>query len=59
MLGRAVRLKVELRRVGCGACSKRIEAVSWLDRYSRMTKRLAKAVIRLVEATYPACRRAV
>ncbi|MEW9879078.1 transposase family protein [Pseudomonas putida] len=45
ILGRAVRLNVELRRVGCGACGKRMEAVSWLDRYSRMTKRLAEAVI--------------
>ncbi|MFQ6572860.1 ISL3 family transposase [Pseudomonas sp. UM16] len=40
-----VRLNVELRRVGCGACGKRMEAVSWLDRYSRMTRRLAETVI--------------
>lgn len=50
ILGRAVRLNVELRRVGCNACGKRMELVSWLDRYSRMTKRLAEAVIQ-------ACRR--
>ncbi|MGY4526937.1 ISL3 family transposase [Pseudomonas sp. TE21394] len=50
ILGRAVRLNVELRRVGCNACGKRMESVSWLDRYSRMTKRLAAAVIQ-------ACRR--
>jgi len=50
ILGRAVRLNVELRRVGCNACGKRMESVSWLDRYSRMTKRLAEAVIQ-------ACRR--
>lgn len=45
ILGRTVRLNVELRRVGCGTCGKRMESVSWLDRYSRMTKRLAEAVI--------------
>ncbi|WP_350298283.1 ISL3 family transposase [Pseudomonas putida] len=45
ILGRSVRLNVEVRRVGCGACGKRMESVSWLDRYSRMTKRLAEAVI--------------
>lgn len=49
ILGRSVRLNVELRRVGCGACGKRIESVSWLDRYSRMTKRLAEAVIQACE----------
>lgn len=46
ILGRAVRLNVELRRVGCKACGKRMESVRWLDRYSRMTKRLAEAVIK-------------
>lgn len=45
ILGRAVRLNVELRRVGCRACGKRMEAISWLDRYSRMTRRLSEAVI--------------
>nr|WP_256679422.1 helix-turn-helix domain-containing protein [Pseudomonas sp. Fl4BN1] len=45
ILGHPVRLNVELRRVGCGACGKRMEAVSWRDRYSRMTRRLAEAVI--------------
>ncbi|WP_371919624.1 transposase family protein [Pseudomonas sp. BBP2017] len=30
ILGRLVRLNVELRRVGCSACGKRMEAVSWL-----------------------------
>ncbi|WP_455430443.1 ISL3 family transposase, partial [Pseudomonas bananamidigenes] len=45
ILGRPVRLNVELRRVGCGACGKRMEAVSWLDRYSRMTRRLAETII--------------
>ncbi|MFG0553439.1 transposase family protein [Pseudomonas sp. yb_9] len=46
ILGRAVQLNVELKRVGCSACGKRMEAVSWLDRYSRMTRRLAEAVIK-------------
>ncbi|MGZ0706702.1 ISL3 family transposase [Pseudomonas piscis] len=45
ILGQPVRLNVELRRVGCGACGKRMEGVSWLDRYSRMTRRLAETVI--------------
>lgn len=50
ILGHSVRLNVELRRVECGACGKRMESVSWLDRYSRMTRRLAEAVTQ-------ACRR--
>ena len=45
ILGRVVRLNVELRRVGCSTCGKRMESVRWLDRYSRMTRRLADAVI--------------
>ena len=44
ILGRAVRLCVLLRRVGCRNCGKRMESVSWLDRYARMTRRLAEAV---------------
>ena len=49
ILGRAVRLSVLLRRVSCRDCGKRMEAVSWLDRYARMTRRLAEAVIRACE----------
>ena len=49
ILGRAVRLSVLLRRVGCRDCGKRMEAVSWLDRYARMTRRLADAVIQACE----------
>jgi hypothetical protein len=30
-------------------CGKRMEAVSWLDRYTRMTRRLAEAVIQAYE----------
>lgn len=43
ILGRAVRLSVLLRRVGCPDCGKRMEAVSWLDRYARMTAELENA----------------
>jgi transposase len=49
ILGRAERLSVLLRRVGCRDCGKRMEAVSWLDRYARMTRRLAEAVIQACE----------
>ena len=49
ILGRAVRLSVLLRRVGCRDCGKRMEAVSWLDRYARMTRRLSEAVIQACE----------
>ncbi|EJM24683.1 transposase family protein [Pseudomonas sp. GM21] len=49
ILGRVVRLSVLLRRVGCRDCGKRMEAVSWLDRYARMTRRLADAVIQACE----------
>ena len=45
ILGRAVRLSVLLRRVGCRICGNRMEAVSWLDRYARMTRRLSEAVV--------------
>ncbi|MFJ2713273.1 hypothetical protein ACIOZM_20650 [Pseudomonas sp. NPDC087346] len=34
ILGRGVRLCVLLRRVGCRDCGKRMEAISWLDRYA-------------------------
>lgn len=42
MLGTPVLLGVTLRRVACGDCGSRMEAVSWLDRHSRLTKRLAE-----------------
>lgn len=44
MLGRAVRLQVTLRRVACPDCGTRMEAVSWLDRHARLTRRLADTV---------------
>lgn len=43
MLGRAVHLQVTLRRVACPDCGARMEAVSWLDRHARLTRRLADA----------------
>jgi transposase len=49
ILGRAVRLSVLFGRVGCRDCGKRMEVVSWLDRYARMTRRLADAVIQACE----------
>lgn len=44
MLGRTVWLQVRLWRVSCGRCGTRMQQVLWLDRYSRMTRRLAEAV---------------
>ena len=44
MLGRPVLLQVTLRRVVCPACGTRMEAVSWLDRHARVTRRLADTV---------------
>jgi transposase len=44
MLGKAVMLQVTLRRVACPDCGTRMEAVSWLDRHARLTRRLADTV---------------
>jgi transposase len=44
MLGKAVLLEVRLRRVACPDCGFRMEAISWLDRHARLTRRLADAV---------------
>lgn len=43
MLGKMVLLEVRLRRVACPDCGFRMEAVSWLDRHARLTRRLADA----------------
>jgi len=43
MLGKAVLLQVTLRRVACPDCGARMEAVSWLERHARLTRRLADA----------------
>lgn len=44
MVGKAVLLDVTLRRVACPDCGFRMEAVTWLDRHARLTRRLADAV---------------
>ena len=44
MLGRTVLLHVTLRRVACPDCGTRMEAVPWLDRHARLTRRLADTV---------------
>ena len=44
MLGRTVWLQVQLRRVCCDQCGTRMQQVPWLDRYARLTRRLAEAV---------------
>lgn len=41
------------------ACGKLMESISWLDRYSVMTKRLCEAVIKACRLPHPACHRAV
>jgi transposase len=40
-------LLIPLARVSCPACGPTTEALSWLDRYARMTKRFAESVARL------------
>lgn len=44
ILGEAVVLHVSLRRIVCDNCGQRMERVSWLDRYARLTTRLAEAI---------------
>lgn len=44
MLGKAVTLLVTLRRVSCPDCGNRREAVSWLDRHARLTRRLSDTI---------------
>ena len=40
-------LSVPRRRVACRVCGPRLERLSWLDRYARVTRRLAASVVRL------------
>ncbi len=40
-------LWVPRRRVSCPRCGPKLERLSWLERYSRVTKRLAESVARL------------
>ena len=42
-------LVLERRRVECPRCGPTLERLSWLERYSRVTKRMAEAVARLCE----------
>jgi transposase len=44
MVGRAVWLSVQLRRVWCPVCGTRMQQVQWLERHSRLTRRLAESV---------------
>lgn len=44
MVGHPVTLEVTLRRLLCPRCGQRLEAVSWLDRHARVTRRLAGQV---------------
>lgn len=42
-------LLVHRRRVRCPQCGPKVEALSWLDRYARVTRRLAESVARLCQ----------
>ena len=42
-------LDVPRRRVSCPRCGPSLERLSWLDRYSRVTRRLAESVARLCQ----------
>jgi transposase len=44
IMGRDTWLLVPRRRVACPRCGPSVEAVPWLDRYQRMTKRLAALI---------------
>jgi len=49
LLGATTRLLVHRRRVECPRCGPRLEHVEWLDRYSRVTRRLGESVARLCQ----------
>jgi len=42
-------LLVPLARVACARCGPTVEALPWLDRYARMTRRFAESVARLAQ----------
>lgn len=44
MLGHQVDLEVLIRRVACPGCGPRLQQLTWLARYARVTQRLAEAV---------------
>lgn len=47
----AVELRVERLRLGCPRCGPRLERLSWLEPYARITRWLAESVARLCQAT--------
>ena len=47
ILGAATWLWVDRVRVACPKCGPKVEVLSWLSPYSRVTKRLAESVARL------------
>ena len=47
MLGRAVVLDVQLLRLACERCGQCLQHVPWLERHSRLTRRMADAVAQL------------
>ena len=47
ILDAQTRLQVQRFRVDCPRCGPKLEALSWLDRYERMTKRFTDSVARL------------
>jgi len=49
MFGFRTELTVHYRRVLCPKCGCRTEQIDWLDRHSRVTKRLAESVVQLCE----------
>ena len=46
-----VELEVERLRLACPRCGPRLEQLDWLERYARVTRRLADSVARLCTAT--------
>lgn len=49
ILDAATRLLVHRRRLECPRCGPKLEQVEWLDRYSRVTRRLEESVARLCQ----------
>jgi transposase len=49
LLDAETRLLVHRRRVACPRCGPRLEHVEWLDRYSRVTRRLGESIARLCQ----------
>jgi transposase len=47
ILDAPTRLLVQRRRVACPRCGPKLEKVDWLERYARVTRRLAESVARL------------